>query len=87
MGERKFIIKEWGLDDPSPGWTITESELKRRIDTIISLRVKDGGAAWSWDLAFEILVSRSGTRIILDSQAAAFFRKLIAERNGGPGAR
>jgi len=33
--ERRFVIKEWGIDDPTPGWTITEAELKHRLQEII----------------------------------------------------
>jgi hypothetical protein len=31
MKDRRFVIREWGKDDPNPGWTITEYELKLRL--------------------------------------------------------
>lgn len=36
---------------------ITEPELHRRIDAVINLRVKDGGADWSWEEAENIILN------------------------------
>ena len=55
MPEKRYYIVEVGEDYALPG-AITESELRHRTDEIINLRVRNGGADWSWEKAFDIML-------------------------------
>ena len=56
MLEKRYYIVE--VDEGFHKWdrAITESELRHRTDEIINLRVRNGGADWSWEKAFDILL-------------------------------
>ena len=57
MEERRFVIREWGLDDLNPGWTISEDELKRRLLTIRS------NGPMTWDNELSILLHGEGEKV------------------------
>ena len=53
MSERRFVIREWNVDAPIRGWTVTESELRNRWN---AAHVAMGQSDHPWETALGILL-------------------------------